>query len=294
MNLVMSSRESLPVLPARKLDCHKGDFGRVLIVGGARGMSGAVALAGSAAVRSGAGLVTLAVPRSAQAAAAAFEPSCMTVGLPEANTGRFSLAALPALRPLLRVATVLAVGPGLGRSPAVTALACRWFLEASQPGVFDADALFALAQRRELLSAAPFPRILTPHAGELARLTGVSSTASRQELEAAAVDLARRWQCVVLFKGPGTLVTDGKRVSKNATGNPGLATGGAGDVLTGVVAALLAQGLDAFDAARLAAHVHGLAADLAAQEIGMVGFAASDLPRFLPLALAQRGTLRDS
>jgi NAD(P)H-hydrate epimerase len=276
---------ALPTLPPRAADSHKGDYGRVLCIGGSRGMAGAVSLAGMAALRSGAGLVTLAVPDVCLETVASFEPSYMTLPLPCDGEGRFALAAREGLLSRAATATAVAVGPGLGRSDDLTELVLALFAALALPAVFDADALFALAQRPSALARHAGPRILTPHGGELVRLAA-QPLENRQSQIDAAHELAARCEVVVLLKGHESVVTDGRRYAVNATGNPGMATGGAGDVLTGVVAALLGQGLPPFDAAQLGAHVHGRAGDLAAAELGQTALIAGDLVRFLPQAFA--------
>ncbi len=273
----------LPRLAPRQADSNKGDYGRLLIVGGSQGMAGAVALSGMAALRSGAGLVKLATAAACQATVASFEPSAMTLPLPCDGEGRIASSAIKVLEPLVEEATVVACGPGLGRSEELKQLVGWLYQRVARPMVCDADALFALAKEPELLKSAGGPRVLTPHPGEFSRLLGVERFATA-ERESLAKQFAKRTGAVVLLKGHRTVITDGSRVALNTTGNPGMATGGTGDVLTGVIAALLGQGLGAFEAAQLGAYVHGLAGDLAAAELGEVSMIASDLVRFLPEA----------
>jgi ADP-dependent NAD(P)H-hydrate dehydratase len=280
-----SSNEQLPNLPPRKPDAHKGDFGTALIVGGSRGMSGAVTLAGLAALRGGAGLVRLAVPVVCQEIIAAFEPSYMTVPVANDPAGRISLAALPKIIEHGKAATVFALGPGLGRSDELDQLVAKLYREIEKPMVADADALNALSTQPDILRKPGGPRILTPHPGEFARLTG--KKLEGQERQQAAVELAAECGIVVLLKGHRTLVTDGKRQAVNNTGNPGMATGGSGDVLTGLITALLCQHLESFAAAQLGAHLHGLAGDLAAKQLGQVSLIARDLIEYLPAAFRQ-------
>jgi ADP-dependent NAD(P)H-hydrate dehydratase len=275
---------SLPRLPPRQPDSHKGDFGSALLIGGSRGMAGAISMSGMAALRGGAGLVRLAVPLACQDVVAGFEPSYMTVGLPADDSGRISLSARELIAELAEKSTAIACGPGLGRSPELDELMSWIYTQLQQPAVFDADALNALATRPELLAQPGGPRILTPHPGEFQRLIQAKTRLSRDELERAAANLAGEAGIVVLLKGHRTLVTDGPRQAHNTTGNPGMATGGTGDVLTGLTTALLCQHLPPYDAARLAAHLHGLAGDLAADEHGQVSMIASDLLRWLPAA----------
>ena len=277
------THDELPQLGPRAAESHKGDYGRVLMIGGSVGMAGAISLAGMAALRSGAGLVTLAVPESCLAVVAGFEPSYMTYPLPCDARGRLTVAAREEIVRLAATADCLAVGPGLGRSSSLTALVQWMYQVLPKPLVVDADGLFALSEPGGLLNEPGGPRILTPHAGELRRLLHLDAS-GRSELELCAVQLALSSHAVIVLKGHRTFVTDGRQGTHNLTGNPGMATGGSGDVLTGVLAGLLGQGLTPFNAARLGVHVHGLAGDLAAEQLGQVSLIASDLPRYLPQA----------
>ena len=185
--------------------------------------------------------------------------------------------------------TALALGPGLGRTPGTTEFVARLYREVKQPMVVDADALFALAERKELLREAAGPRILTPHPGEFARLTGTKPTSDDRSRTQAAGELASASgipsaPIVLVLKGHHTVITNGTEFALNQTGNPGMATGGTGDVLTGVITALLCQGLAPFDAARLGVHLHGRAGDLAVRMLGQVSLIASDLIDYLPAA----------
>jgi len=304
----------LPRLQPRRDDAHKGDFGLALIVGGSRGMAGAAGLAGMAALRGGAGLVRLAVPEPCLDVVAGFEPSYMTVPLVADSAGRIGAGAFERVAELAEKATVVACGPGIGRSFDLDQLVSRLYQEIAKPMLFDADALSALATEPDVLAHPGGPRILTPHPGEFARLigrkldgdkTGTGSEPSARQIgdagggevpvpvlsprQQAAVELAARCGMVVVLKGHRTLVTDGQRRAINTTGNPGMATGGSGDVLTGLITALCCQHLEPFDAARLGVYLHGLAGDLAAEELGQVSLMASDLVRFLPKAFRQAG-----
>jgi ADP-dependent NAD(P)H-hydrate dehydratase len=275
--------DPLPLLPPRESDAHKGDFGTALVIGGSRGMSGAAGLAGMAALRGGAGLVRVAVPEICLETVAGFEPCYTTIPLPCDEAGRITAAALPILREEAQKASALALGPGLGRSAQLDELVAALYREIDKPLVVDADALNALAAQPDVFLSPPAgPRILTPHPGEFARL--IRKKLENGVREQAAVDLAAKSGAVILLKGHRTLITDGWRRVLNLTGNPGMATGGSGDVLTGLIAALLCQRLSPFDAARLAAHLHGLAGDLAAKERGEASLIARDLIEFLPQA----------
>jgi len=275
----------LPKLAPREAESHKGDYGRVLIVGGSRGMAGAPALAGKAALRSGAGLVTLAVPRSIQATVAGFEPSTMTLGLSEASADCLLAGSKTEILEAAANMDVLAVGPGLANDLSTARLVCDLYQEIRQPMVVDADALNALAKDPECLGKPGGVRILTPHAGEFERLAQQQAGGETDERVGQAVALCEHdasGQTIVVLKGYRTIIAEGEKYAVNATGNPGMATGGTGDCLTGVIAALIAQGMSAWDAARLGVYVHGLAGDLAAEQLGQVSLVASDLIDFLP------------
>lgn len=269
----------IPSLPKRKADAHKGDFGHILVVAGGRGMAGAAGLVGASALRSGAGLVRVASPTEVAPVVATFEPSYMTYPLPQDSEGLIDFpAAADALAKLIEPADVIAIGPGLGRSRGLDAMV-RWIIEeGGTPAVVDADALNALIETPEILRNVKRPIVVTPHPGEFARLTGGAVSDVQADREARASSFASgSEQLVVVLKGHGTIVTDGRRVYTNQTGNPGMATGGAGDVLTGVIAALIGQGLDPFEAAVLGVHAHGLAGDIARQHSGIVGLIAGDI-----------------
>jgi ADP-dependent NAD(P)H-hydrate dehydratase len=285
MTLNDQTQSPLPTLAPRRPNSHKGDYGRALLIGGSRGMCGAIAMAGLAALRSGAGLVTLAVPRSVQDVVAGLGVCFMTHGLSDVD-GEFDSAAAREAVDFGIPASVLALGPGLGRGDRLTPLVERLYLEVKRPMVVDADALFALSQTKDVLKKPGGLRVLTPHPVEFARIVGGDVPLGAQRITSAA-ELARRdvsRNTIVVLKGHETVVTDGKHFCLNHTGNPGMATGGSGDVLTGIITALLCQGLSPFDAARLGVHVHGLAGDLAAAELGEVSLIASDLIDFLPKA----------
>jgi NAD(P)H-hydrate epimerase len=257
------------------------------LIGGSVGMSGAIALAGMSALRGGAGLVKLSTSDACQAVVAGFEPSYMVAGLSSDRDGRIAGAARDQIAQMASQATVIGCGPGLGRSDELTELVVWAFSTLPRPMVLDADALNALAERIDTLPATAGPRILTPHPGEFARLLQTSTAAAMKRRESLADELAARLRAVVVVKGHRSYITDGSRWAINTTGNPGMATGGTGDVLTGLIVALVCQGLEAFEAAHLAVYVHGLAGDHAAAELGQVSLIASDLIRYLPKALQQ-------
>lgn len=274
----------IPNLPSRAVDSHKGSFGRAVIVGGAVGMSGAIALAGLGALRGGAGLVYLGCPRSIWSAVAAIEPSYLTLPLSDDANGKLALAAVPEIMAALQNADAMAIGPGLGQSDELRQVVAHMVRTAEVPCIIDADALNLLVGQLDVLESARGPRVLTPHPGEFARLVGMTVREVQAARESLAVQFAERHRVILVLKGAGTIITDGGRISINKTGNPGMATGGTGDVLTGLITSLIAQGAHPFDAACLGCHLHGLAGDLAAEELSMPGLIASDLPRYLPKA----------
>lgn len=271
----------LPTLPPRDRTGHKGSYGKVLIIAGSRGMSGAAALSGLGALRGGAGLVYMATAESLVPIIAAIEPSYLTISLPEDAEGRISIGAQRVLAPRLTEFDAIAVGSGLGQSDDLFALVHWLYRAASAPLVCDADALNLLSRMKGSLPAAGGPRILTPHPGEFARLSGASTGDIANKRSDLASQYAKQHGVVLVLKGAGTVITDGEQTAINETGNPGMGTGGTGDVLTGLIAALLAQGLAPFAAARLGVYLHGLAGDLAAEELSEPGTIASDLPRYL-------------
>ncbi len=283
--------DALPPPPARPSDGHKGTFGRVLIIGGSRGMSGAPSLAGLGALRGGAGLVYVAVPSEIVPIVAAIEPSYLTIPLAsDAEHGGVSASGLAGLRQACVGKDAIALGPGLGTSHDAVTIVTTLYAELPQPMVVDADALNVLAAKQPGCFGATGRlqsigrRILTPHPGEFARLLGTDIARVQSLRTELAAEFAAAHNVIVLLKGPQTIVTDGDRVAINRTGNSGMATGGTGDVLTGLITALLGQGLSPFEAAQLGAHLHGLAGDLAAAELSQPGLIASDLPKYLASA----------
>jgi ADP-dependent NAD(P)H-hydrate dehydratase len=282
--MTLESIDTIPKLPPRPRDSHKGRFGTVLVVAGSRGRAGAAALCGAAALRSGAGLVRVATAAEVQPVVAGFEPSYMTYPLPCDEAGLIDFGrARPALEGLIATASVVAVGPGLGQSQETRQLVRFLLAETDRPLIVDADALNVLVGQTDLLGALKRPVILTPHPGEFARLAGKSVDevqADRVQLAAAMASASET--LIVVLKGSGTVVTDGRCYYVNTTGNPGMASGGTGDVLTGVIAAILAQKLPTFDAARLGVFIHGLAGDVARDHHGEVGMIAGDIVDALP------------
>jgi ADP-dependent NAD(P)H-hydrate dehydratase len=278
---------TLPAWPARPRDANKGTFGRVLIIAGSRGMSGAAVLAGKACLRGGAGLVKIACPAETQPIIAASEPCVMTMSLPQTDDGHFADDAFSEWIRLAEASDVVALGPGLGRARSLDAMVPEFVACRPRPMVLDADGLNAMIGRDEAWRKSRTPIVITPHPGEFGRLVGLPTAEVQKRRRELSVDFAKRTGAIVVLKGAGTIVTDGERVFANDTGNPGMATGGTGDVLTGLTAALLAQRFAPFDAAVLAVNRHGRAGDLAGDTIGEVSLIATDLIEFLPKAIRE-------
>jgi NAD(P)H-hydrate epimerase len=276
---------TLPALPPRPAESNKGSFGRVLVVAGSRGMSGAAVLCAGGALRGGAGLVEVAVPAEVLPLVAVANPCYLTTALPQDAHGRLAEQAEALLLERVRASTVVVMGPGLGQSAAITALVSAVLAQTPAPVVLDADGLNALQRQTDRLHARPAPLIVTPHPGEFARLLGCDVPTVQARRQALAVEFAATHGLIVVLKGYRTVVTDGRRVYINETGNPGMATGGTGDVLAGLIGALLGQKLAPFAAAQLGVHLHGLAGDLARDELGEVSLIASDLLQYLPRAM---------
>ena len=283
----MSAEGLGPLIPRRRGDAHKGSCGAVAVVAGSVGMTGAAALAADAALRSGAGRVSLGVPASLNDIFEVKLSEVMTVPLPEVRKRRcLSLRALGEVRVLLQRADVLALGPGLGRYRETVELVRRLVLETELPLVLDADGLNAFAGVADLLRERSAPSVLTPHVGEFARLSGLD----KEQITAAPIEVARDFAAAtsttVVLKGAPTVVAlqDG-RVAVNAAGNPGMATAGSGDVLTGVIAGLIAQDVDCEVAACLGVYLHGRAGDRARDRLGEWGMRAGDIAAEMPAAL---------
>jgi len=289
----MKRVRDIPEPPARPPDAHKGTAGLVLVVAGSRGMAGAAALVGNGALRAGAGLVRIATADSALDTVAALAPCCTTAPLPDDGASIKAQAAGKILD-LAKGRHVLAMGPGLGQADGVKSVIRQVLAGIKIPIVLDADALNVIAGRApEALAATDVPVVITPHPGEAARLLGTTAKEVQADRQAAAMRLAQLGAVAVL-KGAGTVVCDGERMFVNETGNPGMATAGAGDVLTGMLAALVAAGMEPFDAAVLAVWAHGRAGDLAAvrlggsprgERVGILGLTALDILRCVPEAL---------
>ena len=269
--------DTIPKLTARAVDAHKGDFGKVCIIAGSRGMSGAAALAGRAALRGGAGLVRVATPKNVLPIVASIEPSFTTIALAEDDEGRISGKAASAVLDIAAENDAAAFGPGVGISGGIRTVLEK-LLEEELKLVIDADGLNNLAGITDWPAGLKAKLILTPHPGEMKRLwSGLFREPMPNGREEQAGQLARQTNSIVVLKGAGTVVTDGEKVYVNKTGNPGMATAGSGDVLTGVITALLGQGLSNIDSAVLGVYIHGLAGDIAAEKAGQVSLMATDI-----------------
>jgi ADP-dependent NAD(P)H-hydrate dehydratase / NAD(P)H-hydrate epimerase len=293
---VSTAPDFASLLAPRARDANKGSYGHVLVIGGSVGKTGAAAMAGFAALRAGAGLSTVATAKSALATVASFHPELMTETLPETEQGTISLRALGSGLESLLARKTLAIGPGISRNSEtaefVRAVAQRGRASSDDSVlgmVIDADALNAFEGMAEKLNGRGRTLVITPHPGEMSRLIGMSIAEIQANRLEVARKFAREHELIVVLKGHRTLITapDGT-VWVNPTGNPGMATGGTGDVLTGLVAGLLAQHPEnALLATALAVYLHGLAGDLAAESLGENSLVATDLIRFLPAAFAQ-------
>ena len=280
-------------VPRRPAASHKGTYGRVCIVAGSTGMTGAAALASEAALRAGAGLVSLTVPKHLNPILESLLPEVMTLPMPETDAGSLAASATSSILEFAeRTKAVLAIGPGLSQNPETVTLVHQLVRENQEQGlglrmVIDADGLNALAQTKELLSFLNEEAVLTPHPGEMARLTNTSIPTLEADRISTAQQFANEHDITLIFKGAPTVTgTPNGDVWINSTGNPGMATGGMGDLLTGIIAGLMAQGVSNERAAALGVYVHGLAGDIAAKKLGMHGLIASDVLKLVPEAIS--------
>lgn len=287
------SKGELPKLPVRRRETHKGELGRVLVIAGSRGMVGAACLAGDAALRSGAGLVRIAVPECVWDTAAGKVTCAMTAGFPDTVDGTFAADAVGPLTDACTWADVVALGPGLGRTPDARQVVRGLVETIEHPLVIDADGLFHLEVSRDALANREHPTVLTPHPGEMAHILDCEIPVVENNREGTCAEFARRHGVVCVLKGAGTVVSDGERCVVNTTGNPGMATGGTGDVLTGVIAALIGEGLSPFDAAVLGVYLHGRAGDLAVETFGVHSLIATDVLAFLPKAFLEHASISE-
>jgi len=270
----------------RKVNSHKGDFGRVLILAGSAGLTGAAALCSKACLLCGAGLVTLGIPESLNKVFIKIkEPEIMTLPLEETKEGSLSPRAFEKIKEFCRNIDVLAIGPGLSRNASTLALAGKVIKSFPGAMVIDADGLNALNGHLELLAGRGV-KVLTPHSGEMGGLLGTDVKEIEKNRKKVAKYFVNRYNIILVLKGHRTLVAEkGKSLYVNKTGNPGMAKGGSGDVLTGMIAAFLAQGLSGFQAAKYAVYLHGLCGDLAARDKTQIAMTASDIIDNIPRAI---------
>jgi NAD(P)H-hydrate epimerase len=283
---VTTPRDFSRLLAPRAMDSNKGMYGHALIVGGSVGKSGAAAMAGMAALRAGAGLSTVAVPRSVLPSVAGFAAELMTEPLAETKNGGIDNAAIERVIEVSEAMTVVALGPGIGRRPETFEFVHEFVKQVKCPMVIDADGLNAFQGKTELLDGRERQLILTPHPGEMSRLTGLSIKAVQADRLNVAREFAQQHHLVLVLKGNNTMIAlpDGQ-VWVNPTGNPGMATGGTGDILTGMTAGVIAQMPDDIAHATIAAvYLHGLAGDVAAETMGEHSLTATDLLTGLPEA----------
>ncbi len=270
-------------LPSRPYDAHKGSFGHVLIVAGSTGKTGAAALAGRAAMRAGAGLVTVAAPAALNHILEAKLTEVMTEPLPDSGAGVLGMAALPRLQEIVQGKSLVAIGPGLGAGDETAAVVHRFLEQLAVPALIDADGLNALARNTDVLKRLRAPVVLTPHPGEMARLAGISTQEVQQDRIGSAGAFARRHGVLVVLKGALSIIAEPEgRVFISTAGNPGMASGGMGDALTGLIAGLAAQGLPLSAAARLGVFAHGRIGDRIAREKAPIGILATDIIERIP------------
>ncbi len=275
---MIQARRMQRLLARRQANSHKGDYGHVFVLAGSVGLTGAAYLTSQASLLSGSGLVTLGIPRSLNALMELKLTEVMTKPLKETSSLSLSLGAFAQIDQLLQKADVLAIGPGLSQHPQTQKLVRKILLTTNKPVVLDADGINAVAGHLNILTRAKSDLIITPHPGEMARLLNTRIEQVQNNRIKLAKTFAKKYNLVVVLKGHKTVVLDPKgNLYINRTGNPGMATAGCGDVLTGIIASFLGQGLDSFTAAKLAVYVHGLAADLAAKKKGYLSLVASDI-----------------
>ncbi len=284
----MQTIDKLKNLPRRDTENHKGTFGRVLVIAGSTGMSGAGCLAAHAAQKAGAGLITLALPKGLNYVGEQYRASVMSHPLEETDDGALSLRAVPKIAELAQRMDVCALGPGLGSEDETQEVVEILVRELEVPLVIDADGLNALQKKTKVLLERSSPTIITPHPGEMAALAGLEGArAVQKNRRGVSTSFAKEHGVITVLKGHKTLVTDGNSIYVNMTGNPGMATGGMGDVLTGIIAALAGQGMGCLAAACLGVFVHGLAGDIASEKQSMTSNSPEDVIETLPKVFLQ-------
>jgi len=281
----ISASEASELLPERKPDAHKREVGQVLVIAGSQGMTGAAALASESALRSGAGLVMLGIPSSLNTILEQKLTEVMTVPLPETSERTLDAQAYEKITELSSSFDVIAIGPGISRNQSSVSLVRKLVASLACPLIIDADGLNALISKVKLLKERSGTTIITPHLGEFSRLVEVPVAEIQQDRMGFARKAAEEWGVVIVLKGARSLVVSPEKAAIILAGNPGMASAGTGDVLTGFITSYLAQGLDPYEAAVLGAYLHGLSGDLAANELTEWCLVASDLIRYLPKAI---------
>ena len=265
---------------------HKGDYGHVFVIAGSVGLTGAAYLTSMASLLSGSGLVTLGVPKGINSIMEEKLTEVMTIPLPETNEQTLSVAALAKIKSFSKSTDVVAIGPGLSRNKNTESLIRKIVQSANKPIVLDADGINAFEKKAGLLKKVKQALVITPHPGEMSRLIGESVKAIQKKRIATAKKVSKNLKCVTVLKGARTVVSSPKgEIYVNETGNPGMATAGVGDVLTGMIASFIGQGIEPFGAAKLGAYLHGRAGDLAMREKGEISLIATDLLGKLPTVL---------
>ena len=273
----LNHEQVLNKLPQRNIDAHKGDFGRILLLCGSRGYTGAAALAAMGALRCGAGLVYLGVPENIYAIEAVKLTEPVVFPLPDVD-GKLSSEAIPQISQMLSNMDAVLIGPGLGQSCGTLSVLETVLSEAQCPVIIDADGINLLSTHKDMLRGRQAPSAITPHMGEFMRLGGNINV----DRSIAASEMARDLGAIVVLKGSGTIITDGESCCINVTGNPGMAVGGSGDVLAGMITSFVGQGISPMDAAACAVWLHGAAGDICAKELGQYGMLPTDMLEALP------------
>jgi len=297
----MVKTKKLPKLNPRKSNTHKGSYGRVLVLAGSPGLTGAAYLCSKAALRSGSGIVTLGVPESLNPVMESKLTCVMTHPLPETKASTLSNKGKKEIMKLCESHDVVALGPGLSQQPETRELILWLIQNIDRNMVIDADGLNALSDRVKVLHKIKRHAVLTPHPGEMSRLAGLGSAKDVQKdrlntasqfVQSIQKKLNNERKLTLVLKGDKTIVADSRKVYVNRTGNPGMATAGTGDVLTGIIASLIGQGYDVFDASQLGVYIHGLAGDIAAKKKGEHSMIASDIIEYLPDAFIKYNKMK--
>lgn len=274
------------IFKRRKRDTHKGDYGHVIVIAGSMGMTGAAYLASEAALLTGSGLVTCAIPKSLNAILAKKLTEVMTLPVEDRQKGYFLESGSNKILKFAEKADVAAIGPGISRNSSVEKLVKRLIINLNVPIVLDADGINCIAREADILKKSKSPIVITPHPGEMSRLIGKKVSDIQKNRKNCAEEVSKKYGVTVVLKGMNTIVSspDG-RTYINRTGNPGMASGGVGDVLTGMIASLIGQGLSPFEAAKDGVYLHGLAGDIAAREKGEASLRARDVLNNIPKAI---------